>query len=350
MLKHLIVAAGALAVIGSAQVEAQSPAPRKPGWSNDQSPLQRDLMVIDALLPGSYDNYEQFYFDDRLGLPADQKHRRVHSEIRRIPDDRFGPHAFYIMDSWDDGAGRQHPRIYSFYIDEAENALRMESYYRIGFDNTPYRNAQDDLSKLDGLTRDKLIYAKGCDMFWTRTVAGLHGRMKPKACVSEEKGEKVYGDYQIMLGEKALWKGDVIRRIKDDVKVNDEPQVLHKQNRVRWFTCSLSLGEGPDAKRFTGLSIHDGGGTAWLPVPTAEHADREVGLHLRNVDWAMNNSKTAFTNDVFGFYLDERWKGHDRSHIMYAYQAPDAVRAGINLLYMQAYCVLKGTEKAEPKL
>jgi hypothetical protein len=85
-------------------------------------------------------------------------------------------------------------------------------------------------------------------------------------------------------------------------------------------------------------------------VPTADHPDREVGLHLRNVDWAMNNSPSAFTNDVFVFYLDERWKGHDRSHIMYAYQAPDAVRAGINLISMQAYCVLKGHEKAEPRL
>lgn len=349
MVKQIVAAlAMVLAMVLSTAAVAQST--KKPGWSSDQSPLQRDLMVIDELLPGSYDNFEQVYFDNRLDLPKDQKHRRVHSEIRRIPNDRFGPHAFYIMDSWDDGAGRQHPRIYSFFIDEAENAVRMEMYPMVGFDNTPYRNAQDDMSKLDSLTKDMLPHPKGCDMFWTRTVGGLHGKMKPKACVSEEKGEKVYGDYQMILGERTLWKGDVIRRLKDDVKVNEEPYVLHKQNRVRWFTCSLSLGEGPDAKRFTGLTVHDGGNTAWLPVPTADHPDREVGLHLRNVDWAMNNSKTAFTNDVFAFYLDERWKGKERSHIMYAYQAPDAVRAGINLISMQTYCVLKGHEKATPEM
>ncbi|MDX2222852.1 MAG: CpcT/CpeT family chromophore lyase [Rhodospirillaceae bacterium] len=345
---------GIFALSVAAAAAAQD-VPRKPGWSNDQSPLQRDLMVIEALMPGTYNNYEQVYFDDRLDLPADQRHARVHTEIRRIPNDRFGPSAFYIMDTWHadhrDGAPtRRHPRIYSFFVDAAENAVRMESYYFIGFDRAPYLDVQDDLGKLDALRKDQLTYVKGCDMFFTRVVGGFHGKMKPKACISEENGEKVYGDYQIMLGERALWKGDVIRRMSDDVKVNDEPAVLHKQNRARWFICSLSLGEGPDAKRFTGLSVHDGGDTAWVPVPTPEQPAREVGLHLRNVDWAMNNTRSGFTNDVFVFYLDERWPGQERRHIMYAYQAPDAVRAGINLLYMQGYCVLKETARPTPKL
>jgi len=341
-----------LAILGVtvAYAALAQPAVRKPGWMNDQSPLQRDLMVIDAVLPGTYNNYEQTYFNNRLGVPADQRHKHVHTEIRRIPDARFGEHAFYVQDWWDDDPSKQQPRIYSFFIDETNGALRMESYYFVGLDRAPFLNAHDDLKKLDGLPKDKLTYVKGCDLYFTRTIEGFHGKMKPKACVYEEKGEQVYADFQIMIADKALWKGDIIRRLSDDKKVNAEPMIPHKQNRARWFTCSLSLGEGPDAQRFANLSIMDQGGTAWLPVPTKQHPDREVGLHIRNVDWAMNNSKTAFTNDVFSFYLDERWKGQERRHIMYTYTKADAERLGINLLTMQAYCVLKDATKTNPRL
>jgi hypothetical protein len=30
----------------------------RPRWSNDQPPIQRDLMVMESLLPGTYDNHE----------------------------------------------------------------------------------------------------------------------------------------------------------------------------------------------------------------------------------------------------------------------------------------------------
>ena len=337
-------------LVATPAMAQQTPVIKKPGWSSDQSPLQRDMMVMNAIMPGTYDNYEQTYFNKRLDIPADQRHRHIHTEIRKIPDARFGEHAFYVQDYWDDDPSKQQPRIYSFFVDEIEGALRMESYYFTGLDRAAYLNAHDDLKKLDGLTKVKLNYVKGCDLYFTRTVDGFHGKMKPKACVYEEKSEKVYADFQIMIGNKSLWKGDIIRRVNDNKQVNSEPKHLYKQNRARWFTCSLTLGEGADAPRFKGLNIMDQGGTAWLPVPTPEHSDREVGLHIRNVDWAMNNSKTAFTNDVFSLYLDERWKGQERRHIMYTWSKADSERLGINLLYMQAYCVLKEAAKPNPQL
>lgn len=350
-MRAILVSAVALTLVAATPaLTQQNPTPKKPGWMSDQSPLQRDIMVVDAVFPGTYDNYEQTYFYRRLDIPEAQRHRRVHTEIRKIPDSRFGEHAFYVQDYWDDDAAKQQPRIYSFFVDPAENALRMESYYFTGLDRAPFLNAHDDLKKLDGLTKDKLTYVKGCDLYFTRIVEGFQGKMKPKACVYTEKGEKVYADFQIMFGNRTLWKGDVIRRLKDNKQVNAEPLLPHKQNRARWFTCSLTLGEGPDSPRFGNLSVMDQGGTAWVPVPTPEHPDREVGLHIRNVDWAMNNSKTSFTNDVFSFYLDERWKGHERSHIMYTWSKADSERLGINLLYMQAYCVLKESAKPNPQL
>ncbi|MDG2320481.1 MAG: hypothetical protein P8L79_09495 [Rhodospirillaceae bacterium] len=69
-------------------------------FAQDQPPLKRHLQIIAHLFPGSYDNNEQVYFDNRLKLPEHIRHERVSTEVRRIPDDRFGEHAFFIIYYW----------------------------------------------------------------------------------------------------------------------------------------------------------------------------------------------------------------------------------------------------------
>jgi len=346
-MKKLILIIGLVAICGST---AQAQAPRKPGWSNDQSPVQRDQMVVEALLPGTYDNHEQVYFDDRLGMPASERHRRVHTEIRRLADEHFGPRAYLVQIWRDDDAAQQESRVYRVFSDESANAVRLERSDFVGVDPAQLRNAHENPALLAAVPPDRLARNPGCDLFLTRIVAGFVGRTKPRSCVREQRGPKQYEDTEIMLGEKTLWAATTTHALRENKAPVVVPVTPSRMNRARWFTCSLSLGEGPDAKRFTGLTLMDQGGLVWVPVPTADHPDREVGLHLRNVDWAMNNSKTAFTNNVFAFYLEERWSGQPRRHIMYSYQAADAERAGINLLYMQAYCVLKEVARSNPRL
>ena len=83
--------------------------------AQDQPPLQRDLMIISELFPGTYDNMEQVYFDGRLKLPEGERHQRVLTEVRRIPNSRFGENAFFVLDYWNE-QDSWHPRIYSFEI------------------------------------------------------------------------------------------------------------------------------------------------------------------------------------------------------------------------------------------
>ena len=66
-----------------------------PLLAQDQPSLQRDLMIIAELFPGTYDNNEQVYFNNRLNLPEEIRHDRVRSEVRRIPNGRFGEYAFF---------------------------------------------------------------------------------------------------------------------------------------------------------------------------------------------------------------------------------------------------------------
>lgn len=316
--------------------------------AQDQPPLQRDLMIFDELFPGTYDNNEQVYFDGRLNLDESLRHERVLSEVRRIPNDRFGEHAYLIMDYWYE-QDRWHPRIYSLHMDEAEDAIRMKLYFFNGFDRAPYLNAHNDLSTLEALSLDDLTHLPECDIFWRQAVGGYHGKMKDKACVYEEAGEEVYADYQMMLSDRALWKGDVIRRLSDDVQVNAEPEVLHKQLKARWFNCSMGF-SGDNPKNFSRIPIHDQGGTFFVPRPTADKPDRQIGIRLRNVDWAMNNGATGFTNDVFVMYIVERASGQKDYNVTYTWGAPEETSVGLNLQWLISSCYITPQSETKPYL
>lgn len=318
--------------------------------AQDQPPLQRDLMIISELFPGTYDNMEQFYFDNRLNLPADERHERVMTEVRRIPNDRFGIHAFFVLDYWYQ-QDRWHPRIYAFEIDEAEQAIRMKMHFFVGFDRTPYVQAHKNLDVLNALSLSDLTHLPGCDVFWRAAVGGYHGRVKDKACAYEDDGEQVYGDFQLMLSDRAFWKGDVIRRLSDDVQVNSEPEVLHKQLKARHFTCSMSFsGERGKKESFFPLPIHDQGGTYFVPRPTADKPDRHIGIRLRNVDWAMNNTANGFTNDVFVMYIVERASGQEDYNVTYTWGAPEETSVGLNLQWLLASCYITPQGETRPYL
>jgi hypothetical protein len=47
----------------------------------DQPPLQRDLMTLATLFPGTYDNMEQVCFAGRLNLPEAERHQRLRTEV-----------------------------------------------------------------------------------------------------------------------------------------------------------------------------------------------------------------------------------------------------------------------------
>ena len=316
--------------------------------AQDQPPLQRDLMTLAALLPGTYDNNEQVYFDHRLELPEQERHERVLTEVRRIPNERFGDHAFFVLDYWY-GQNRWHPRIYSFEIDESEHAIRMKIHFFAELSNEPYLKAHEDLTLLDALAPGDLSHVSGCDVFWRPLVHGYSGTMKPKSCVYEENGERVYADFRLMLDDRSLWKGDVVRRLRDDVQVNSEPEVLHKQLKARWFTCSMSFsGEGSD-DRYYPIPMHDQGGDFFVARPTEDELNRHIGIRLRNVDWAMNNSASQFTNDVFVMYVVERIGDRDRN-LTYTWGAPEETSVGLNLQWLLTSCYILPQEQTQPYL
>ena len=64
-----------------------------PLWAQgeDSTPTERNALVIAELLERVYDNYNQVYFDRRIGYPENERHDRIELRVNR--DWRAGLHA-----------------------------------------------------------------------------------------------------------------------------------------------------------------------------------------------------------------------------------------------------------------
>ena len=87
-----------------------------------------------------------------------------------------------------------------------------------------------------------------------------------------------------------------------------------------------------------------------ISCPTAEKPDRQIGIRLRNVDWAMNNTANGFTNDVFVMYIVERARGQDDYNVTYTWGAPEEASVGLNLQWLLASCYITPQGETRPYL
>ena len=136
-------------------------------------PIRRSLLVLLGRNPCTV-NELVAQFD--VSRPAISRHLRVLSEIRRMPNDKFGPNAFFILD-YRYSVVQWYGRVYSLEIDEAEDAIRMKLYFFTDTDPAPYLNAHEDISVLDDLAPEDLTHMPECDIFWRPLVHGYEGTM-----------------------------------------------------------------------------------------------------------------------------------------------------------------------------
>ena len=321
----------------------------------DGTPAERDLSVIAVMLPGTYDNREQVYFDGRLGIREEARHERVTSLIKRVDLPAFGPYAFFVRDHRNNEPENPYRmRIYSFSADNDEQAVRMKIYYLEGDMMATYKDAHLDPSLLADRTPENTMILPGCDVFWKREAGQFHGAMKEDECRWDwpDRGE-VITDYHMMLSGNALWLRD---RTFDSnsVQITGNPDgVYHKLTRARDFTCyadmpGVSGGRDIPYTRFDNLKITDQGGqTRFI---SKEDPPRTIEINLRNVDWQMNNETGAYTRDSLVMYISSRNEdGSPGEFFGYTFTQPDAERLGINLGFILVNCFMVSNRDATPE-
>ncbi|SIN59669.1 CpeT/CpcT family [Parasphingorhabdus marina DSM 22363] len=178
------------------QISAESP--RASGLHSDMEELLR-------WFPGTYDNHRQVYRQavDKVEPELRQRHtNHVFSPLRitGIPGRTLYAQQYQHYDPKD--LYRQ--RIYSFEVDEAEQAVRLTIY--TPKDPDRLTDAHLDPSKVMDMTADDFILKPGCEVYWKRAAEQFEGYLKKNACsyYSTSFGTRVFLNETLILRPDAL--------------------------------------------------------------------------------------------------------------------------------------------------
>ncbi|WP_397423556.1 hypothetical protein, partial [Phenylobacterium sp.] len=227
-MRALITALASALVASVAQAQ---PLPPKKTMAPASGVLERDLRLFETLLPGEFDNAEQYFFAEEQGVAVPP---RRHATITAS-----GPHTFTV----------------SHFV---ENDLtRPVGEYQA-------------VASMDANGSGLKLSSPGCDIRWTRRANQFSGVSAAGSC-----GAKAETRFILSAGD--LWLGDDLRL-----------------QRAHQWTCWMATPrDGKPTESFfaPGLKIWDQGGEVW--IKTDDPTPREIGYRLRQVDWPAGTNQNA---------------------------------------------------------
>jgi hypothetical protein len=299
---------------------------------------EKDFRTFLAWFEGEFDSNEQVAFADELGIPKEAVPERIHSIFKRVDLPAFGEHVFYVEQYLDgDPAKIYRQRLYSFSLDDAEQAIRLVIH--IPADAKALVGAHRDPSKLAGLTPAAMRSPPGCEVYWRRRGDAFIGSMKPGACriVSQRSGKTIVVSDDLYLDEDEIWIHDRAVDEQGGYVYGNKAGIPNKLRKVSWFACWLSVrregvaDDDPKAWSFDrNIAMHDGGELVW--VKTDARAAR-VGLKIRRPVWPSGPNQ-----DSLVLYVHDEAADEPARAASYGWADPGAQRLGINLRWMQASC------------
>lgn len=284
----------------------------------DSTPWERDLLVITEMLPGQYDNWNQYYFERRRGAPEKELHVRVHTVIQKL-DSSPSQSSFLVVD---------------YLNNDLEKPVRAFFYHLSA--NNDAQGVDMAIHKLDALATPESakVVARDnrkpdCIVRWVRGAEQFNGKAVANEC--DDKNT----DVSFQLGYEYLFRGEDF----SVATLKNHPEGLsHHLARARNFECYLDYpgatgGAEIPFKRHTGIYIHDRGGRQDIEVQDG----RVFRLELRNVDWKINNYEGFFSRDSLVLALDEIIDGKVEL-LAYAFTKPEVDRIAVNLRSVMGRC------------
>lgn len=323
----------------------------------DSHPSERDLMVMNELLPGQYDNWNQNYFDGRRKLAEPLRHERQHTQVARVNAPALGEHVYYVVDYRDnDPAKVTRRRVWSLTADPQAGAVRMKIFWIDDANSVRYSAGLTDAALWNNAKPQDFRYAVGCDVYWKKEAGQFAGASNPETCRFQSAGSsggrgEIFGDYRYTLAPSALWIYDAERDRRGNSLAGHPSGVAYQLQRAREFTCNADIpGVGGGAaipfERYSDLKLHDKGGVVWFK--TREEKPRELGLTLSFVDWPLNNETGAFTRNALVLYVNERIDGQVKN-LAYAGTDPKVDRMFINLKWMLVNWYMQWNRDVKPE-
>lgn len=326
----------ALAALSGSAAQAGEPPPPP----SAPAVLEREFDTLLGWFAGEFDNAEQVAFAVERGYLKDAVPDRLHSTFAPVNLPAVGPHVFYVEQYSDnDPAKVYRQRIYSFSIDKAARAIRLDIF--TPKDAGRVRGGQDDAAKLAGLTPADLEATPGCEVYWRRSGGQFVGYMRPGACRIDSKrsGKTIIVTDDLLLGPDLIVISDQAHDLQGGWVFGNKAGIPSELRRSRRWTCWMAAprtAAKPDGGESwfyaRGLRLHDGGGEAW--VKTDDPQPREIGFRLRQVEWPTGTNANALT-------LYALRKGEEKA-VGYAWADPAATRIGLNLRWVQGSCTRDG--------
>ncbi|MEE4174776.1 MAG: hypothetical protein V2I57_11035 [Xanthomonadales bacterium] len=330
MRRALATVLGLLGMLAAAPALAQG---------QDSTPGERYLRIVAELLPGTWDNANQHYFDKRRDLPGEARHRRTQVEIEPLVAPHLGAHVFV----W-----RAAHRIGS------EAPVRDERLLLLRADGPPevvsltlvrVPDSPGDRSFAAWSLRD-LEATGSCTWYLRRDAGGFRGEPAPDRCAGSDLANRWL----------SLSPQDLFLAVPGLVPAEgpDARQSAYWLERARDFHCYADVpgvGGGRDEPfdRYDGIELHDKGGMHWFRTRDAD--SRQIGLSLQAVTWhVLNENNGNFNRNSLVIYVVEKLADGSVKEHGYAFTDPKAERIGVNLKWMLVNCSLVPRDRARPEL
>ena len=297
-----------------------------------------DIQDMLNLFAGEFDNYRQVHREREEGVK--DVHEHIHSVFHPVRLPEIGPQVFYVyqyMDGDEKKVYRQ--RMYSFSLDKAENAIRLDIFsFKV---DSLYFFSHKDTSKLRNLTMADLVSTDGCEVYWKRQGEAFIGYMKERACnfVSKRSGKRIFITDSLRLTKDGIWIRDEAEDENGNYVFGHKAKIPHMLDRCRWYTGWTAL-QIPEAKEGyevqRSLRVHDKGGR--IRLLTNDGKQTPYTLELAEV---------IYGNGVSVLKLAVYEEGKSKS-VAYTWATPGSERIGINLRWLETGFTLatKGDKSA----
>ncbi|XP_071085848.1 uncharacterized protein [Haliotis cracherodii] len=152
--------------------------------------VQDDFKYLTSIFAGVFDNINQYNNDIKRGLPPQDRHLHLITSVAAedVPV-LHGRTSFYLEQYLNGNQSdliRQ--RIYSFGLD-AENRINLKLFSLV--DQAKFAHAQTNSPLFKQLTMKDIVYASGCDVYWTRVSDDLFRSNMFNTCIVPIGGAEV---------------------------------------------------------------------------------------------------------------------------------------------------------------
>lgn len=249
-----VICASLATMLLATTIDFAAPADR---WSEQ-------LGMVEDLLVGTFDSYEQAYWEEVLNVPAEYRHRRLTATYIKVDAPAFTGDTYYAHKYWDgEPAKRAYRNLYVLRGDDEVNKVRL----RLLTIPHPERldNALNDPSVLHDLTPDVMgSMPPPCDSVWEPRGSVFHITLAGEDCWLTDvhpSGVPVNTKADATL-DKDMFYFHAFGWGKDGKLLYGKPDLVGpKQRRARWFECRIATSGGDE----TVVKLHDQGDAITIP-------------------------------------------------------------------------------------